>query len=562
MSTTLGCIDVARLPNPRFTMQEVRSRILDDTSLPIRKRKDLAWALMAVARAFMLPPEKMPADPAFISQRLSKFAPVMAGFTLGTWKNALTLTRFAFRRVGIIKTPARRIERFAPKWTEVMRLPSQKFEQIALSRLARFCSEQHIDPDDVDDTVFARLLDSMTSNTVRPGATKAHRQAAVVWNRLANSLPNWPSAIVTVPSYSKVYFLGWDKFQASLVADIDAHLAQLSGADILSDLDVRPLKASSLRTRRLQLGAYLSGLVLSGEDPEELRTLADVVKIGRVKRGLRFLLNRTEHHSKSQALDTARMLLSVARHWVDAPETQLDELRRLCKRLDDDKPGLTFNNRTRLRQFDETDNMARLHDLPALLLTKARRVKGPVTPDIARLVQTALCIELLLMLPMRRENLARLNLDRHIVRQNGKVYLMIDGGEVKNGVDIEAILPSETVRLLDIYLKTYRPLLTDVDTPWLFPGMPGRSKSRERLALQVSKTIREELGLQVHLHLFRHISAKFYLDRHPGAYGVVQKLHGHKSIQTTMRSYCGLEDKAAFEHFDNEILNFRKKPKH
>ena len=167
--------------------------------------------------------------------------------------------------------------------------------------------------------------------------------------------------------------------------------------------------------------------------------------------------------------------------------------------------------------------------LPSELAAKAKREvaknHGVVTQAAALRYQSALAIDLLLMVPMRRENLTRLNVDQHIDRRrNGKVYIFIRGDQVKNGLDIEAELPPQTIKMLGEYMKTYHPVLTEHGSPWMFPGLPGPTpKSRERMSMQVSDTIKQEIGLDVHMHLFRHIAAKLYLDRHPGAYGVVQK---------------------------------------
>jgi integrase len=365
---------------------------------------------------------------------------------------------------------------------------------------------------------------------------------------------------VRVPNYSRVYFVGWDRFPASLVQDVEAHLTYVAGTDILSDLDVRPLKPGSLKTRRQQLGAYLSGLVLSGEDPSALHTLADAVALARVRKGLHFFLGRAENGSTAQAYGIARVLLSVARHWVKAPNAQIEQMQAFCKRLETDTSEMTEKNRKRLRQFDDEASARDLVSLPAKLLRKAKQEEGPATQQAALWVQTAVAVELLLMVPIRRENLTRPNLQRHIDRRrNGKAYLCVPGREVKNGVEIEAELPPETVKLLDLYMKSYQPLLAEKGSPWLFPGLPGRPKSRERMAFQISETIKKEIGLEMHTHLFRHFAAKFYLDRNPGGYGVVQKLHGHKSMQTTIRSYCGAERKSAVAHYDRQILELRHK---
>jgi integrase len=62
----------------------------------------------------------------------------------------------------------------------------------------------------------------------------------------------------------------------------------------------------------------------------------------------------------------------------------------------------------------------------------------------------------------------------------------------------------------------------------------------------------------VNAHLFRHIGAKLYLDAHPGAYEVVRRVLGHRSMDTTTGFYTGLETAAAVRHFDETILRLRK----
>jgi len=55
----------------------------------------------------------------------------------------------------------------------------------------------------------------------------------------------------------------------------------------------------------------------------------------------------------------------------------------------------------------------------------------------------------------------------------------------------------------------------------------------------------------------RHIGAKLYLDQNPGAYEVVRRVLGHKSLSTTVNNYTGLEIEAAVKHFDAVILGIR-----
>jgi integrase len=220
--------------------------------------------------------------------------------------------------------------------------------------------------------------------------------------------------------------------------------------------------------------------------------------------------------------------------------------------------GISAKNRSRLRQFDDPRNVEALLKLPNKLVAEVP-ANGRPSAAQALVVQTAVAIELLLMVPMRRQKLTNLNINEHFSRtRDGVVHLVIPGHQVKNSVPIEAILPAVTVQLLDLYLTRYRPALLSTPSPWLFPGVADRPKSCERMALQISDCIKERLGLLVNVHLFRHFAAMVKLDRHPGDYGSVRFLHGHKQVQTTMRYYCTLEAKSAFKHYDDDIIALRE----
>jgi integrase len=165
------------------------------------------------------------------------------------------------------------------------------------------------------------------------------------------------------------------------------------------------------------------------------------------------------------------------------------------------------------------------------------------------------------MVPMRLGNLAGIDLEKHLIRsRGGVVHVAIPGRLVKNGVDIEAVLPPQTVRLLDAYLERYRPVLVAEGSPWLFPGKGSSHKSDQCVRNQIIDCVKRRCGLLVNPHLFRHIAAKLYLDANPGAYGLIRLVHGHKSVETTTRYYCGMETPAAMRHFDDHILKLRAQP--
>ena len=90
-----------------------------------------------------------------------------------------------------------------------------------------------------------------------------------------------------------------------------------------------------------------------------------------------------------------------------------------------------------------------------------------------------------------------------------------------------------------------------------FPGQGGRAKHDRVLAKQITVTIREHTGLDVHPHLFRHLGAKLHLDANPGQYELVRRVLGHRRLDTTVGFYAGTETAAAVRHFDQQILKLR-----
>jgi integrase len=119
-------------------------------------------------------------------------------------------------------------------------------------------------------------------------------------------------------------------------------------------------------------------------------------------------------------------------------------------------------------------------------------------------------------------------------------------------------IPPESAELLDFYIKHCLPLLNKHGETWLFPGAkPCSHKSRDQFSRQFSKTIRRLTGLEMNMHLMRHLGAKLYLDQNPGAYEVMRRVLGHKRMSTTVNNYTGLETDAAIRHFDAVILGIR-----
>ena len=154
-----------------------------------------------------------------------------------------------------------------------------------------------------------------------------------------------------------------------------------------------------------------------------------------------------------------------------------------------------------------------------------------------------------------------LDLDKNVIRigqgKDKPVHLYVPASDVKNEVDLEFPLPDSTVRLLDAYVEDYRPLLIRKPNRWLFPGLGKDHKSRHTLAGQIGDIIEAELGFRITPHQFRHICGYLYLRANPGGYEVVRCLLGHKSIETTIRFYAGMEGVAAAREYASVLEEYK-----
>ena len=160
----------------------------------------------------------------------------------------------------------------------------------------------------------------------------------------------------------------------------------------------------------------------------------------------------------------------------------------------------------------------------------------------------------MLVAPVRRKNLASIDIGKNLMKVGGRWHLVFDDREVKNSQVLEFILPARTVSLLEWYLREHRPELVMGETSALFPGHAGQTKRGNTLGTQITDIVHRYTGLTINPHLFRHIAAKLYLDVRPGGYEVVRRVLGHKKMATTTGFYSGAESAAAALHFDEVIL--------
>lgn len=543
------------------TLADAILAVTNDAALTQRQRHDRISAIRTAARLLERDPAEVPANPRLLAVRLAEIAPAAHGISRGRWANIRSLIRQALSTI-LIVTPGRQLNPLSPAWQSLwdrMRAPRYRH---GLSRFAHFCSAEGIDPEAVDAGTFERFLPILENSLLADPAT-ALNDSRAAWNRACAEVDAFPGRRVEGPTRDDRYSLPWSAFPASLKGDVDAWLEQLSGRDILAELTFRPVGAGTLRRREYQVRIFASGLVHRGVAAATLTSLKELVRIDRLKEGLRFHLDRHGGKSSSGIEDLIGTLKAIAVHWVGVSDEDRASITALQRRLTVKKRGLTDKNRTRLRAFDDGgQNAQALLGLPTRLMAQADKTLTRRPRAAALLAQKAVAIELLLMAPIRIGNLAALDRDRHLVqagRNRAALHLVIEGEIVKNHENLEFPLPPTTVALLHHYLTTYQPVLAPGGSTAIFPGRGGKPKFSTLLGKQISEAVFEYTQLRMHAHLFRHTTAKLFLEAHPGGYEVMRRVLGHRSIETTTAFYCGLETAAAVRHFDDTIIALGKR---
>lgn len=529
----------------RMSLEDAKI-LISRQNWPDRKKSDVASALNSVAKILSARPADIHADPAALRRRLDHVAPAAHGLSLGRWRNIRSLVGKALSLVGPLM-PSRIVAPLLPAWESLLAGLSRN-RRDRLAALARSLSTKGIGPGDLTIADLEAYRDAILNDRLRGSPEKTWESIAWTWNACCREVVGWPDIDLPRQSRKKVYILPWSVFPASLKQEVDLFLRRQSGTDLSEDGPPRPLRDTSLKTREYQLRVTASLLVECGDTPGSVESLADLLTVDNYKRLLGALLKRHGGATSPQVGQIASFLVGVARHWLKVDDPTLERLRKISSKLAIPRSGMTPKNRERLRHFNDDETVERFQAVPARIRADLERSRLPARRK-ALLAQRAAAIAILLVMPIRLKNLLVIDVERHLIMRGGRLYLVVPEHEVKNSQLIDFEVPGDTAELLAWYVREHRPHLLKGPETALFPGQLGGPKSVGALAPQISKVLFQYTGLKVNVHLFRHIAAKVYLDRNPGDYVTVQRVLGHKSLNTTTTIYTGMETRSAGRHF-------------
>ncbi|MCT4372832.1 site-specific integrase [Yangia mangrovi] len=292
----------------------------------------------------------------------------------------------------------------------------------------------------------------------------------------------------------------------------------------------------------------------------------------------RLLARRSETNPQSAyASIIMTFVTTLAKDFVARPQADLDKLRAMKERYGRKRKGIAPKNKEILRKFTDPRIQA-LVDMPDRILRDVnrqvqhrreahRRAQGELprpaeTFDVplVQKVMLALAAHIMLARAPRRSNLAGLRLE-WIRWREGLATLEIPPQFVKarREQDGPLLIPlnDRTSRLLDQYLTALRPKVLhreDAQNPYLFPSPPHAGQQRlggyyATLPDRLVDEVHERVGVRINPHLWRHLLGWIWLKEDPDKLPAVQKLLGHKSIQTTIDYYADIDESVALKEW-------------
>jgi integrase len=397
----------------------------------------------------------------------------------------------------------------------------------------------------------------------------ARRRIARAWNACVKTVKGWPNIRLVEPQIKALEGPIWDGFPVGLRAGVEAYLSGLAKPRrTYRGKRLRPCKASTIRTRRAELVAFVRMAVKVGIPLTSLTSIGALLHPDIVERVIDAYWQRDGDEPRIYTIELGSKLLVAARASGELDELLLERLDDMRAELDEyRRDGLSEKNKALIREVLSANVWAEMENLPAELLKQARALNYHAPVKAAVLAQIGVTIAILTFAPVRLGNLVRIRLGENLIKPGGidkPYWLVFADYDVKNRLSLEFPLDQVLSDLIDEYVNDFRPaLMRGSNDAWLFPGESGGFKTPNMFSTQITDRIQNAIGLRITVHQFRHAAAAVYLRHRPGDYESVRRLLGHRSIGTTMNFYCGLETAQATKIFGEIVrdhLSFDPEP--
>lgn len=543
-----------------LTLADIRDRCAElHPDWSKSRQADLRSAIKKFAEAAGRPVAAIHADPKIIRALIAKASPQLAGIKKARWSNIRSVIDACLADLDVLTIRARQRCALSEGWAANIDLAETLKTKAHLSKFARWCSREGIEADAVDEDVFntfeAELQDfSLTKN---PGG--AAMEARRAWNDAVSNIPDWVGVSVPTRCRRKQVTLPWETFPESFREDVDNYAEARSTPSEANGYDWTALRPRTIQGHKDNLRRFASMLVSDGLAVESITSIAALLTSNNVRWGIHDLCWGNEKVASPMACQYAHDFVSIARYRGFDNET-LSQLIKFSRKTRRPQTGLTKQNRLRLQAFDDPEALMAMYMLPSRIADRLSG-KNDISYADATEMRMAVSVEILLMAPMRRMNLAKLDIERNInwpKSVDGELRITFEQPEVKNSVALDFLLPVESSQMIRTYVDRFRPALLSEPSAALFPGNVEGHMAPNSLSRMIRLGLQRELGVDFNAHLFRHFACQNHLREHPGDYETLRRLCGHKKLETLVSFYAGTETEAAIKRYQETVLKGRK----
>jgi integrase len=205
-------------------------------------------------------------------------------------------------------------------------------------------------------------------------------------------------------------------------------------------------------------------------------------------------------------------------------------------------------------------SIGELFALGVALMDRADDGQFGTPKERALMYRNGLSIAVLAARPvMRRDNLARIRIGKHLVRDGNSFRLAFAEDEMKGRRARGGPLPAALTGRIECYLRDHRPILLGSkpgrNAFWISAmGDPIYPKA---MSHEIGKVTEAAFGRRLTTHAFRHAAASSIAKEDPAHVGIVTTILGHADFRTSERYYIHAEENAAFVRMNNTIERLR-----
>lgn len=531
-----------------------------------KRRIEIARDIRIVAGWLDREPAEVPASIHALQHPLKDLHHGPLGISKGRFRNVLSNLRRGLEAVRVTNDVPllRAATDLPPEWRDLYLAipPNKDWLKGILRQFICWCADTGVSPEDVDYDTFQAWKEWRRTavSTLARDPERPIKKAIDAWNHAQRHL-GWPGRRVERPDRRTRVTRPLETFSTDFQESVEAFIADNSTArDDLDDrLDAcfddeeashKPLSSRTMKTRVETILLAASTLVDTGKLALDDLVSVDQVATPRAAAAtVQAVIDRSGKPPTEYALTIFKGLRNVAARRKLITQQDLAwwrKLKRMIVKKGNLRNDMTAKNRTRLAAFHHEAAVRRLLQLPHRLVEQAeadRSKRGRVSHTMACRVEVAAAMAVLLTLPVRRQNLTTVEIDRHITwplgRRDRSGLLRFEPDEVKTHLPIAAGIPEHWMDILRLYRRHYRPRLSDTAKKnlYLFPARTSLGhKNPNDLARLISVTIARETGLKVNTHLFRHICGLLLL-KGGGNPDHVRALLGHVKDGSATRRY-------------------------